>query len=193
MLVAHFIHAFYQDKPLPSLPAETALGALLNAITEPKENFQPTNVNWGLLPPLLGVPKQDKKKINMYFEPRAVLKIGKSGLYNFFFLDFNVQRIDFRKPFMETRFQALGYYLKQHRVRKGCSQKYVAVKIGNKTSQFVSNFERGLCSPPLEALQVLIGIYELPEKELLEILVTEQEKYFREKLFGPRPSGKKNQ
>ncbi|MEI7974189.1 MAG: hypothetical protein WCH11_07465, partial [Bdellovibrio sp.] len=38
-----------------SLPIETALGALLNAITDPsrREHFQPTNINWGLFPEIL--------------------------------------------------------------------------------------------------------------------------------------------
>lgn len=43
-------------------PPESALGALLNAITdETKENFQPTNINWGLYPPV-NVHKNLKKE-----------------------------------------------------------------------------------------------------------------------------------
>ena len=62
MLISHFIDAFINDRPAPIPPVETALGALLNAITEPKENFQPTNINWGLFPPLPeGTPKMEKK------------------------------------------------------------------------------------------------------------------------------------
>jgi len=61
MLVAIFLDALLADKKIAPLPSETALGALLNALNEEKENFQPTNINWGLFPPLLGVSKQDKK------------------------------------------------------------------------------------------------------------------------------------
>jgi methylenetetrahydrofolate--tRNA-(uracil-5-)-methyltransferase len=31
-------------------PRATAFGSLLNAITEPKKDFQPTNINFGLFP-----------------------------------------------------------------------------------------------------------------------------------------------
>jgi methylenetetrahydrofolate--tRNA-(uracil-5-)-methyltransferase len=61
MLVHLFIDAFLKDKPIPFPPLETALGALLNAITVEKESFQPTNINWGLFPPLVNIKKIDKK------------------------------------------------------------------------------------------------------------------------------------
>lgn len=52
LLVARFVRDFLQDAE-PSLPPrECALGSLLHAITEPKEHFQPTNINFSLFPPL---------------------------------------------------------------------------------------------------------------------------------------------
>ncbi|MCC6276728.1 MAG: methylenetetrahydrofolate--tRNA-(uracil(54)-C(5))-methyltransferase (FADH(2)-oxidizing) TrmFO [Oligoflexia bacterium] len=62
MLVSKFIDAQVTQRPLPIFAAETALGALLGAITEPKTNFQPTNINWGLFPPLVNVHKSQKKQ-----------------------------------------------------------------------------------------------------------------------------------
>jgi methylenetetrahydrofolate--tRNA-(uracil-5-)-methyltransferase len=41
---------YLQGKNPVSFPANTAIGALLNYISEPKENFQPMNVNYGLIP-----------------------------------------------------------------------------------------------------------------------------------------------
>jgi methylenetetrahydrofolate--tRNA-(uracil-5-)-methyltransferase len=61
MLVSRFIDAQLQGLTAPIPEPETALGALLNAITEPKDNFQPTNINWGLFPPLQVKKKADKK------------------------------------------------------------------------------------------------------------------------------------
>ena len=61
MLVSQFIHALLNDKPAPIPPADTALGSLLRAITEVKDNFQPTNINWGLFPPLPKLKKAEKK------------------------------------------------------------------------------------------------------------------------------------
>lgn len=64
LLVARFIDQKYSDKPFNPPPRASALGALLHAITmEKKENFQPTNINFGLLPSLEGRKmKKDLKK-----------------------------------------------------------------------------------------------------------------------------------
>lgn len=51
LLVAHFLKQKLSDLPFNPPPRASALGSLLNAITkEPKENFQPTNINFGLFP-----------------------------------------------------------------------------------------------------------------------------------------------
>jgi methylenetetrahydrofolate--tRNA-(uracil-5-)-methyltransferase len=38
------------QKPLLSFPSNSATGALLNYISEPKKDFQPMNINYGLIP-----------------------------------------------------------------------------------------------------------------------------------------------
>ncbi|NBX75269.1 MAG: methylenetetrahydrofolate--tRNA-(uracil(54)-C(5))-methyltransferase (FADH(2)-oxidizing) TrmFO [Proteobacteria bacterium] len=51
-----------QGSELLVLPTTTMLGALLNSITDPnRKNFQPSNVNMGLLPPDDFTGKKDKK------------------------------------------------------------------------------------------------------------------------------------
>ena len=61
MLVARFIEQKFSDKPFTPPPRESAMGALLNAITmEKKDNFQPTNINFGLFP---AVPLEGRKKL----------------------------------------------------------------------------------------------------------------------------------
>jgi methylenetetrahydrofolate--tRNA-(uracil-5-)-methyltransferase len=53
------------------LPVETILGALTAAITDPaKENFQPMNSNFGILPPL-AVSVRDKKLRHAAFARRS--------------------------------------------------------------------------------------------------------------------------
>lgn len=54
LLVAKFLHQKLSDKPFAAPPRESALGSLLEAITDEYRinNFQPTNINFGLLPPL---------------------------------------------------------------------------------------------------------------------------------------------
>ncbi|MDR2337181.1 MAG: methylenetetrahydrofolate--tRNA-(uracil(54)-C(5))-methyltransferase (FADH(2)-oxidizing) TrmFO [Deltaproteobacteria bacterium] len=41
---------YVSQKPLLSFPSNTATGALLNYISEPKKDFQPMNINYGLIP-----------------------------------------------------------------------------------------------------------------------------------------------
>lgn len=59
-------------KPLTVPPPETILGALLSTITDPsRENFQPMNSNFGILPPLEGARPRDKKLRNSLFAERS--------------------------------------------------------------------------------------------------------------------------
>ena len=53
ILVAEFLQQKLQDKTFSPPPRETALGSLLEAITDPfkEKNFQPTNINFGLMLP----------------------------------------------------------------------------------------------------------------------------------------------
>jgi methylenetetrahydrofolate--tRNA-(uracil-5-)-methyltransferase len=54
LLVANFLDQKLQDKVFSPPPRETALGSLLEAITDPRraEHFQPTNINFAMIPPL---------------------------------------------------------------------------------------------------------------------------------------------
>lgn len=65
ILAARFAIAERRGQRLPAPPVETALGALLAHITGGAEvdTFQPMNVNFGLMPPLVGRQKRaDRKK-----------------------------------------------------------------------------------------------------------------------------------
>lgn len=63
LLVAHFIRQKLSDQSFNPPPRETALGSLLNAITkEAKENFQPTNINFGLFPAVTNTRDKSLKR-----------------------------------------------------------------------------------------------------------------------------------
>ena len=51
----------FENRNLNTPPLNSAFGSLLNAITEEKEYFQPTNINFGLMPPY-AIPEGDKRK-----------------------------------------------------------------------------------------------------------------------------------
>lgn len=56
------------------------------------------------------------------------------------------------------------------------SQGEVAEKLGYSSPQFVSNWERGLACPPLDALSVLIKLYNLNREELIEKILEQTRK-----------------
>lgn len=82
------------------------------------------------------------------------------------------------------RFEVLGRYLKQKRKASGLTQWEVAKELGYTSPQFISNFERGLCAPSFDTLPRLIKMYRIPQNEILELLLKQQEEYLREKLFN---------
>jgi methylenetetrahydrofolate--tRNA-(uracil-5-)-methyltransferase len=67
LLAARFAAAEAQGRPLPAPPLDTALGALLGHITggADAETYQPMNINFGLMPPIVGpkTKKADRKRI----------------------------------------------------------------------------------------------------------------------------------
>lgn len=62
LLVSKFIDQKIKEQPFNPPPRKSAMGSLLEAITDPTraENFQPTNINFALFPPL-EVKERDKE------------------------------------------------------------------------------------------------------------------------------------
>jgi transcriptional regulator with XRE-family HTH domain len=78
--------------------------------------------------------------------------------------------------------KALGEYLKDKRSETGLTQSDVAKKLGYSTPQFISNFERGLCAPPLKNLKLLVKLYKLDANELIDVILNEEEESLRKTL-----------
>ena len=66
----------------------------------------------------------------------------------------------------------ISSFLKSKRVDAGLTQLDVARKLGYGSSQFISNWERGLANPPAFVLKDLAKLYKLDPKELLEMLLS---------------------
>ena len=75
LLAARFAIAEAREETLPSPPLETALGALLGHLTggAVAETYQPMNVNFGLMPPLIGKPRKADRKQAYTDRARAAL------------------------------------------------------------------------------------------------------------------------
>lgn len=57
-----------------------------------------------------------------------------------------------RKP------KSIGTFLKSRRIERGLTQAELAKALGYSSPQFVSNWERGLCLPPLNIAPILVEI-----------------------------------
>ena len=83
---------------------------------------------------------------------------------------------------MKELFKTLGEYLQVKRIKAELSQGFVANKLGYSSPQFISNFERGLCAPPLNKLKMLVHLYGLNGEEVLRLMLKEEEKRLRKSL-----------
>lgn len=72
---------------------------------------------------------------------------------------------------MRKNYEGLGQFLKKARVSRNLSQTKVAGKLGYKSAQFISNWERGVSTPPVKVLRVLADLYDLSESAVLEALM----------------------
>ncbi len=73
---------------------------------------------------------------------------------------------------MKADVNKLAKFLKEKRTLAGLSQKDVATKLGYSTSQFISNWERGISQPPIHTLRTLATMYSVAADHMFEVLVS---------------------
>jgi len=78
--------------------------------------------------------------------------------------------------------------LRDGRVQSGLTQGEVARKLGYQTAQFVSNWERGMTTPPGKTLRKLVDLYDLSHaivyEALLEYAIERAKQTVREDYYG---------
>ena len=67
----------------------------------------------------------------------------------------------------------IAAFLKRKRMDLNLTQLEVARHLGYSSSQFISNWERGLANPPAFVLKELARLYKVDAKELLEMLISD--------------------
>lgn len=65
----------------------------------------------------------------------------------------------------------LNEFLIQARENKGMTQKHLAKKLGIVSPQLISNWERGLCTPPIKKLNKLSEILEIEFDPTFEMVM----------------------
>lgn len=87
----------------------------------------------------------------------------------------------------------LADFLREKRTESGLSQMGVAKTLGYTSAQFVSNWERGLSSPPISTLRKLCEIYHIPPDVLFDItlktMINQVTKELRKKFYGRKSKG----
>lgn len=66
---------------------------------------------------------------------------------------------------------SFGQYLKQKRVQAGLSQSQVSNKLGYTTSQFVSNWERGISEPPVKDIKKIALLYGVSAEGIFDAVL----------------------
>ncbi len=82
----------------------------------------------------------------------------------------------------KLQIRKLGEYLRDKRVKADLTQGFVAERMGFTSPQFISNIERGLCSPPMDVLKRMVRLYKLRNPEVVKFLSRLQEEYFERSL-----------
>jgi transcriptional regulator with XRE-family HTH domain len=72
---------------------------------------------------------------------------------------------------MSKKAKTLAEFLKQSREKAELSQRMVADELGYQSAQFISNWERGISSPPMKTLKHLGELYHVSAESLYEVMV----------------------
>lgn len=75
-----------------------------------------------------------------------------------------------------------GDFLKKSREAQGLSQRDVSAHLGYNTSQFISNWERGLSQPPIPVLRKLALFYKVDAETLFNVILEAQVEIVRNSL-----------
>ena len=67
----------------------------------------------------------------------------------------------------------LGKFLRASRMAAKLSQAKVSKELGYSSPQFISNWERGISSPPLKALPKIAQLYRISPEELVNVIIDE--------------------
>jgi transcriptional regulator with XRE-family HTH domain len=90
------------------------------------------------------------------------------------------------KLMKNVEFASLGKYLKEKRVKAKFTQTELAEALGDIHTQFVSNWERGLCAPPSHCFHNLIAILKLNRVDLVEVMLEDSKKIIESKVYNKK-------
>lgn len=84
---------------------------------------------------------------------------------------------------IKRNYPKFGAYLAAARRKRGLTQKELSDHLGYSSAQFISNFERGIATPPLKKLPKIIKKLNLDTKEVVNFMMQERRKELRGELL----------
>lgn len=72
---------------------------------------------------------------------------------------------------MKKNFSNIGNTISKFRTRKNMSQIELSNSLGYKNGQFVSNIERGCCNVPLEKINLIAELLDVPVETIVRAMV----------------------
>lgn len=88
-----------------------------------------------------------------------------------------------------AEFLNLGLLLKNKRIQKKFTQAELASAL-DMHSQYVSNWERGLCAPPADRFHRLIELLKIKRVHVVEAMLADAKNEIREKVYQKRKTRK---
>jgi transcriptional regulator with XRE-family HTH domain len=92
-----------------------------------------------------------------------------------------------REYALTRNFVALGAYLQEMRIKAGLTQRTVSLELEYSSAQFISNFERGIASPPFSKLKALIRLYKMPVEKVMNLVLEGERQVLSDALRDPAP------
>lgn len=91
---------------------------------------------------------------------------------------------------LKRDYEDFGRYLADKRTAAGLTQRQVADTLGYSSAQFISNFERGIATPPLPKLKKLISIYKMSLDTTLDLIISCERARISAALSGTKGRGR---
>jgi transcriptional regulator with XRE-family HTH domain len=91
------------------------------------------------------------------------------------------------------KFESTSKYFRQKRLDSEITQAELARALGFSSAQIVSNWERGICAPPMASLRTLVKVLKLVPEEVANVITESNRKIILENLNGrkgPRSKSK---
>lgn len=89
-------------------------------------------------------------------------------------------------------FSNLGNFLKNKRIERNLTQRELADALTDVHSQFVSNWERGLCAPPSHCFQDLIELLKINREALVNVMLEDSKATIEAKVYKKKALKIKN-